>query len=215
MHNLNKSSLNQHLSFNKIKDFFVGVNSPQEDQPDKTVSTLMFSSFGLHHISPRRINQVLMIISGVLFLTVVYSGLNNRLNVEDMMKVVSKIPFQNASRKGIEPFQAIEFYQEMVNRRDIFSPFMSAQKEKIIVKPKVVEQKIEIPEIQLSDLAKDLKVVGISWGNLPKALIHSEKDNDTYFVRQGQRIGSSDIKIKKIEQKAVIIMYEDQEMELW
>ncbi len=210
-----KETISKRLFLNKIKQFFAGSKSNQENFLDRGSPTLSRSSLRLQHFSPRLINKILMVGLGGLIIAVIYSGVNKRLDVEDMIFAVSKIQFQKDSEKSIEKFSPIKFYQEMVDKRDIFSPFMSAKKEKVIIKSKkLVKPKSEPLKIKISDLARDLKLVGISWGKIPKALIRSDKDNDTYFVRQGQRIGASDVRIKKIEKDLVIIKYKDQEMEL-
>ena len=63
-------------------------------------------------------------------------------------------------------------------------------------------------------MSKDLKLVGISWGQSPKAMIRSKKEQNTYFLRQEQIIGITGIEVKTIFKDKVIISYQGEEKEL-
>jgi hypothetical protein len=67
---------------------------------------------------------------------------------------------------------------------------------------------------KLKEAARDLKVVGISWGETPKALLRSEKDKTTYFLKKGQLIGTMDVDIREITKQKVTIGYKSEQFEL-
>ncbi len=200
---------------NKVKPIFDKLRINLKITSQLQLETGRQNSFKFNSLSPRFINKGLIILLIILMGGVIFESLNQEFRVDMLIQDISKIQFQTIKERPIATFAPNAFYQKMVQQRDIFSPFLPAKKEKIVIKPKpVAPVKVTPPKIQITDLARDLSLVGISWGKNPQVMIHSNKDNVTYFVRKGQRIGQSDIRIKKIDKEKVVIKYEDQEMEL-
>ena len=95
---------------------------------------------------------------------------------------------QSVKAAPVEPFKPLDTYINAVKARDIFT---AVPKEAIKGAPTSKEAQAKLKEI-----ARDLKLVGISWGENPKALIRSEKDKDTFFVKKGQNIGTTEAEVK-------------------
>ena len=67
---------------------------------------------------------------------------------------------------------------------------------------------------KLATLASNLALQGISMGKTPKVMIRDEGEDKMYFLKEGQVIGATRIKVKSISRDEVIISYGEEEMEL-
>ncbi len=92
-------------------------------------------------------------------------------------------------------------YLEMVQRRNIFSPIMLKQVEKPEVKKK-----------QLQEMAGNLSLVGISLDEEPMAMIEDTKEEKTFFLKKGDKIGV--FKIEDVQENKVILSFEGKKIEL-
>ena len=104
---------------------------------------------------------------------------------------------------------------DQIKKRDIFSAFV----EKVEVPVEVVEpvKEPELPPppvVSIEQKAKDIKLIGISWGKNPKAMIRNTSTQDVQFVTIGEKIDGTDLEIKEIFKSEVILISEDQEMSL-
>ncbi len=64
----------------------------------------------------------------------------------------------------------------------------------------------------LTELTKNLKLVGISWGDDPDAIIENPELDKTYFVRKGYMIDK--IKVYDVQKDKVILRYKGEEVEI-
>ncbi len=65
----------------------------------------------------------------------------------------------------------------------------------------------------MTQLASSLKLVGISWGNEPLAMIEDSESTRTYFVKKGGEVKG--MKVQEISKEKVTLTYEGQEAELF
>ncbi|MFA5094082.1 MAG: hypothetical protein WC512_02430, partial [Candidatus Omnitrophota bacterium] len=100
----------------------------------------------------------------------------------------------------------LDTYISEIKQRDIFRPVPK----ELSVGTSTSKEAME----RLKDAARDLKVVGISSGDNPTALIHSTRDNSTYFLKKGQKIGKTDVEIREISKQKVTIGYQDEKLDL-
>lgn len=59
-------------------------------------------------------------------------------------------------------------------------------------------------DLQVTELVKDLKVVGILWSDNPEAMIEDKNENRTYLLKKGAPLGQY-LKIKDILRNSVIL----------
>lgn len=147
-------------------------------------------------------NKVLAVSAIILFVYLTADFTLRRLDIKQFTKKVAAQKgrsFQDDAKADVRPFL---YYLEMVQRRDIFSP----------VKLMSAENPQEEAKKLLSELVKDLKLVGISWGKDPEVIIEDKKDNKTYFLKTGDTI--SKFKIDVILKDKVILESDGQKMEL-
>jgi len=166
------------------------------------------ANFKLPELEPGAINKALAVTLVVVMMLVVYSSISKRQDTTKITDAVSKIqiaPIEGGEKIG--PLKKIDFYIDGIRKRDIFHP----------AKP---EEEAAGTEQPVSDLlrktAENLKLQGISWGSVPKAMIlwQNDKESNMYFLMKGQAIGSTGVKVKEIYRDKVVIGYNEEEMEL-
>ena len=126
------------------------------------------------------------------------------LNRSDIKEAYKKSRHVKESIEDGEPIsEARPFlhYLEMVQRRNIFSPIALKQ-----------EEKPEVGKEQLQEMASDLGLVGISLDGEAMAMIENTKENKTYFLKKGDKIGN--FKIEDIQENKVILNFEGKKIEL-
>ncbi|MFA6357507.1 MAG: hypothetical protein WCY09_02435 [Candidatus Omnitrophota bacterium] len=147
-------------------------------------------------------NKVLAVIAVVLFVYLTGDFALRRLDIKQFTKKISTLKSRSFKENLPVEVKPFVYYLEMMQRRDIFSPVRLVSVEN----PNVEAKKI------LATLIKDLKLVGISWGNVPEVIIEDTKDNKTYFLKAGDTIGK--FKIDAVLKDKAILESDGQKMEL-
>ena len=65
----------------------------------------------------------------------------------------------------------------------------------------------------INQMMSSLKLVGISWGNEPLAMIEDAESTRTYFVKKGAEVKG--MKVQEISKEKVTLTYEGQEAQLF
>lgn len=147
-------------------------------------------------------NKVLAVFAVALFVYLTGDFVLGRLDIEQFVKRTAMVKARSLKENPAPEIKLFLYYLEMVQRRDIFSPVKLAGAEN----PDVEAKKV------LSALIKDLKLVGISWGENPEVIIEDTKVNKTYFLKTGDTINK--FRIESILKDKVILESEGQKMEL-
>ena len=148
------------------------------------------------------INKLLVGSSIILVFYLIIDFTFRRLDIKQIYSrpsVDRELSFKEPSEKESRPFL---YYLEMVQRRNIFSP--------IVLKGTEVSE-AEAKKL-LDSLVKDIKLVGISWGEQPQVMLEDTKNNKTYFLKSGDMIEK--LKVESILKDRVILIYEGQRVEL-
>lgn len=188
------------------------VSKPKKPSLDVSGIKKFFGSLKLHpgaskgyDIEPKSVNRILSVMLVIIAAFFVYYLFRTR---PDMEKIVKSIPKTSAAPKTeIEKFAPLDSYIAEVRKRDIFKPVPKDEVKGAAPTSKEAQEK-------LKEAARDLKVVGISWGETPKALLRSEKDKTTYFLKKGQQIGTMDVDVREITKQKVTIGYKNEQFEL-
>ena len=180
-----------------------------EDKKGFDWKKLIPENVKLPDLEPGVINRILAGALVVIVALVIYSSLSKRQDTTRITDAVSKIQIASvAGREKIEPLKEESFYLDQIKKRDIFHPPL---------KEKEPEAKIEQDvSDSLKKATQNLKLQGISWGDTPKAMIlwQSDKEGKMYFLKAGQAIGSTGIKVKEVHRNKVIVGDDKGEMEL-
>lgn len=141
---------------------------------------------------------ILLVISALYYAVAQYP--NTARIITTTVKAQGHLP---AAGAGYEQFKSAGYYAEDAERRDIFIASHGAASGAETV----------IPEPARSSPG-DLKLQGIAWSDVPKALIHSEKDNKMYVLKEAQAVGPGGMKVKKILKNKVILTDGEKDFEL-
>ncbi len=165
---------------------------------------------GIQKLHPYIIYSLLSIILAILIIVAGYTIVSERPDITEVIDTVRKRTSAHSliTFTDIEPFKQIEFYLQEAGRRNIFQPVPDEPEG-----PMIKEKPKEDTKKKLQEIIQTLTLRGISWGDEPKAII-KDKDGQLYFLKEGQPIGTSGARIKKIEKEKVIIQYKDAQSEM-
>lgn len=104
----------------------------------------------------------------------------------------------------------LSFYQEVSKRRNPFLPPGTAM-EAAPAAADLPTSAASAPRI--TEVLQGLKLVGISWGPEPLAMIEDVATNRTYFLRKDQEVRG--VKIQEIGKEKVTVTFEGEEGELF
>ncbi len=159
------------------------------------------------------LDSVNKVLTGVLALLLVYAitvAVNKSSSITKLMQSVSHIKFERSTSETIEAYQPVDHYLGQVRGRDIFNP-LGEVKTQVMPEPLAPP---EPPKPKLKEMATGLSVVGIAWGEIPKAMVQDAATQEIYFLKKDDMIGKTEIKIKDILRGKIVISYGEEEMEL-
>lgn len=149
-----------------------------------------------------RVNQLLMGIAAMLALLCVGTPLVMRPSVAQIIAAVGPQPIARIP-KPLEGLKALEEYQQVLQTQD---PFRIAD----VPAPAPVTEVSPPPPPNPRALLGDVKLVGISWGPQPVAMI--EQNAQTFFLKAGDLFGT--LTVKEVLQDRVIFRAGEQDVEL-
>lgn len=104
--------------------------------------------------------------------------------------------------------KAASYYLEKARGRDIFQMVSDEEpRSKAVVRSGPVSQRI-------TELTKNLRLVGISWSADPDVMIEDTNTQRTFFLKKGQIIESINVKVEAVFKDKVVLTYEGEEAEL-
>ncbi len=185
-------------SIPKLKMFFAKL---------KIKPPAAFSEKKLSEIEPALINKALMAVLCVVTILVLHVAINRRPDVATLTSALSKTQVPQVMGREIEPFREVSYYLKASGKRDIFKPAPKTDKKVSVFQPRPALDR-------LKEKTAGLKVKGIAWGVVPKVMIEDEGTGKIYFLKEGQLIGATGVKVKTILRNKVEIIYEEEVMEL-
>ena len=160
------------------------------------------------------VNRVLMalVISSVIYLGIDFFVLKpapgNFLSQVATSERVYPV-FQESLNKATRDFPN---YEKAIQKRNPFMPpGMPAPSPKAGEEPAPAQAPSNAPLI--NQMIASLKLVGISWGDEPLAMIEDAESTRTYFVKKGGEVKG--MKVQDISKEKVTLTYEGQEAELF
>ena len=149
-------------------------------------------------LEPENINRVLAVVFGIVFVFTICAALKKNKDVAAIAAAVSRIKVSSEEgKKRVEPLKELSFYLKEIRKRDVFHSGVGAPSGESVQKSS--EPLVKAPE--------NLKLQGISWGDVPKAMIlwQSGKDSKMYFLVEGQALGTTGFKVTKISKSTVTV----------
>ncbi|MBL7069665.1 MAG: hypothetical protein ISS34_07400 [Candidatus Omnitrophica bacterium] len=163
--------------------------------------------FQIHELDIKVVNMALSFILIFLAIAVAYYAIYASPSVAKITEVASAVKPLLAKKADIENFKPMPYYLMEIDKRNIFQPAPKLNE-------KVISSRERTSMEELQEISGDFKLQGISWGKMPKVMIKSEKEDKIYFLKEGQMIGATNIKVEKIFNNKVIVSCEDAQMEL-
>lgn len=169
-------------------------------------------------VAPRELNFKLInlgLIALLVFLVVAIAFNMNRVqpSLKDLSSRVAASRPLTGDEQAVASLRPLADYVGEVEKRDLFHPLLPP-------KPKEPEPKVaaakppESPPLDsLREKAKTLKLVGISWGATPIAMIEDTTRLETSFLKAGQVINQ--MKVKTVLKDRVILSYGTAEYDLF
>ena len=151
-----------------------------------------------------RINQTLTVIAATLGLLCVMSPLLMQPRVARIVSRAQSTPGISVNGTPLEGLRPLEQYLQSMAQQD---PFRVGETPRAAIAPEDATSTGRDPRA----LIAGLKLVGISWGQEPIAMI--EQQQQTYFLKKGERLG--DVTVKEILQDRVVLQAAGQDLELF
>ena len=200
----------------KTDDIPAPVGDSKQDSEGKKSAMILPLALSTQKINLKTVNQVLVFVLIGLLAAMFYVTFRKGPSISSVTAAVAKIKFLNFETKEITTFGKVTDYLEQIKKRDIFSEYEEEKPPPVVV---VVEEKLPpppplIPKIPIEEKAKNLKLIGISWGKNPKAMIKDTTTQEVQFMSEGDTIKDTDLMIKKVLKEEVIITSEGEEMSM-
>ena len=186
------------------------------DQKKQPLAKL-FEAFSFQKLDLKFINRILVAALAGLVVLMFYVIFRKRPDVTSVKAAVSKINFSEVEQVQSVAFQNVTYYVEQAEARDIFNAFVEKREELpavVAVEPEEPSEPPPPPKVPIEEKAKDLKLIGISWGNDPKAMIKDLKTQEVYFVAEGELIQGTEVSVQQIKKDEVILSFEEDTMPL-
>lgn len=189
---------------------------PKSPPGNKKTALLKPAVFNPQKINLKTINQALVVFLIGLVILMFYVSLREKPEISSVVAAISKIKLQEFESKKIEPFQEISYYKDEIKKRDIFNVFEEEKPAPVEAAQPIVKapEPPPVPVVPIEQKAKNIKLVGISWGDNPKVIIRDTSTQNVQFFGVGETIDGTDIKVEKILKNEVILSSEGQEMSL-
>lgn len=159
--------------------------------------------------APRFLNGCLVTAAAILAVMLVISINSEKIKMGQLSAKVLKL---ETKERGIKTEQEKEKTPGMPKLTELVE---GIRKRNVFFAPGAEllrRQEEAASAVNIAQIVKDLKLVGVIWGKAPQAIIEDSKEQKTYFLTEGQMFGNS-ITIKKILQNSVILSRDSEEME--
>ena len=160
---------------------------------------LHFDINALKNVEVRTINKIVAVICAVITLFVIYDVVHNNIIFGRKFQNITAEPAGTAAEraKAINIDVKVKDVLSQARNRNIFTLLPP--------KPTTIER-VDIGG------PVELKLVGVLWSDNPQAMIENIKEQKTYFVGVGDKIGV--VTVKAIMQNKVILSKDTEEWEL-
>jgi len=167
------------------------------------------------------VNRVLIVLLIVVLGGIVSDAHNKTRAFPKNLIDSTEIPKTTMAEEPVESVRTVslrplEDYLKEAERRSLFLPAPPPKPEKPVAKnetPPPLKLQAPDPSAILREKVQPLKLVGISWGNKPIAMIENKVTNETSFIKVGESI--NDVTVKAILKDRAILSYGDAEYDLF
>jgi len=192
---------------------------PYKERARRLVASLFSGRLVPRELDLKLINRGLVVL---LVLVVAAIALNAQRVRPSALDISREARAASPPVKEAQPLAAlrpVEDYLKEVEQRDLFNPVAPSATKKAEAKaepvkpPEATKPPEPTPLEVLRERAKTLKLVGISWGPVPVAMIEDTAKHETSFLKERESINQ--IRIKAILRDRVVLSYGNAEYDLF
>ncbi len=156
-----------------------------------------------------RINQGLVFVIGGLILWCVLTPLMMRTRLDQVVAQVRQQAPPFTIGPPLQGLKTLEAYTETMHQKDPFR----VEPPPVVSPPTVETSPTPPPPPDFHGALANLKLVGISWGPDPTAMIEETDTKQTHFLKVGNTVGP--FTIKEVRPDRILLHAGDQELELF
>ncbi len=186
-------------------------------QPTRNRFAVIFTP---RELNLKLVNHILIVFLVLVVVGIAYNMNRSRASVKDLSGQVAVSEVPAGEPQVLASLKPLADFQKDFSKRDLFNSVAPAKAKKAAVKKPKPEAKKPAKKpppptsIQiLEKKAKGLKLVGISWGKTPVAMIEDTASRETSFLKAGQFI--NEVQVKVILKDRAILGLGDAEYDLF
>ena len=172
-------------------------------------------AFNAQKINLKTINQALVVVLVGLIILMFYVSLREKPEISSVVAAISGIKLPEVESKVVVVFKELPHYLGQIKKRNIFSAFVEKKEAPVkVAEPVKALEPPPPPVVPIEQKAENIKLIGISWGKNPKAMIKNINTQSVQFVSIGEKIDGTDLEVTQILRNEVVLSSEGQEMSL-
>jgi type II secretory pathway component PulC len=153
--------------------------------------------FNLHpKLDISNLNKALFAFCGLLTIIVLFNLVSQARLPDASLFLPAKKVDSSSSKFSLLPkagFLSREEYLAEIKKRNVFLPF------------DLRESVREGMSAEVSELVKDLSLVGIIWSKNPEVMIESKRESRTMLLKKGDTFNADEIKVKEITKNSAVL----------
>ena len=199
---------------------WAGLFSGRGVKAKQTSRVRFVSGLVPRELSLKLVNRLLIVLLVFVLAGIAYNMNKVRATVENLSGQVAASSPSVGTQQALASLNPLADYLKEFEKRDLFRPVIPPKpkaKEAKPLEPKKKQPVKKPPQPTsieiLEKKAKTLKLVGISWGKNPVAMIEDTTSRETSFLKAGQFI--NEIQVKVIMKDRAILSLGDAEYDLF
>ncbi len=192
---------------------------PYKEKARRLVASWFSGRLAPRELDLKLINRGLIVLLVLVVAAIALNAQRVRPSALDFSREARATSLPVREAQPLAALRPVEDYLKEVEQRDLFNPVAPSAPQKAEAKaepvkpPEATKPPEPTPLDVLRERAKTLKLVGISWGSVPVAMIEDTAKHETSFLKERESINQ--IRIKAILRDRVVLSYGNAEYDLF
>jgi type II secretory pathway component PulC len=192
---------------------------PYKERARRLVASWFSGRLVPRELDLKLINRGLIVLLVLVVAAIALNAQRVRPSALDFSREARATSLAVKEAQPLATLRPVEDYLKEVEQRDLFNPVAPSAPKKAEAKaepvkpPEATKPPEPTPLEVLRERAKSLKLVGISWGPVPVAMIEDTAKHETSFLKERESINQ--IRIKAILRDRVVLSYGNAEYDLF
>ena len=192
---------------------------PYKEKARRLVASWFSGRLAPRELDLKLINRGLIVLLVLVVAAIALNAQRVRPSALDFSREARATSVPAREAQPLAALRPLEDYLKEVEQRDLFNPVAPSAPKKAEAKaepvkpPEATKPPEPTPLEVLRERAKSLKLVGISWGSVPVAMIEDTAKHETSFLKERESINQ--IRIKAILRDRVVLSYGNAEYDLF